>query len=74
MVSGLGQLPITLKGMIVHGHEDEAYAQYSNKFWPNNSNFTIGYLLRLFRALEKKLVLSLGLSLSLNCKIVFLNN
>jgi hypothetical protein len=24
--------------------------------------------------LEKKLVLSLGLSLSLNCKIVFLNN
>jgi hypothetical protein len=27
----LGQLPVTLMGMIVHGHEDEAYVQYSNE-------------------------------------------
>jgi hypothetical protein len=27
----LGQLPVTLMGMIVHGHEDEAYAQYSSE-------------------------------------------
>jgi hypothetical protein len=28
---GLGQLQVTLMGMIVHGHEDEAYAQYSSE-------------------------------------------
>ncbi len=29
MMHGLGQLPIILMGMIVHGHGDERYAQYS---------------------------------------------
>jgi hypothetical protein len=45
MICGLGQLPITLTGMIVHGHGDEKYAQYSNEFWSTNPNFTIGSLL-----------------------------
>jgi hypothetical protein len=27
MICGLGQLPITLMGMIVHGHSNERYAQ-----------------------------------------------
>jgi hypothetical protein len=31
MMIGLGQLQVTLMGMIVHGHEDEAYAQYSSE-------------------------------------------
>jgi len=31
MVSGLGLLPMTLTGMIIHGHGDEAFAQYSNE-------------------------------------------
>jgi hypothetical protein len=44
MIYGLGQLPVTLMGMIVHGHEDEKYAQYSNELWPNDPNFTIGIL------------------------------
>jgi hypothetical protein len=53
MICGLGQLPIMLMGMIVHGHGDERYAQYSNKLWPNDPNFTIGSLLRLLQTLEK---------------------
>jgi hypothetical protein len=32
MISKLGQLPITLMGMIVHCHGDERYAQYFNEF------------------------------------------
>jgi hypothetical protein len=50
---GFGQLLITLVGMIAHGHEDEAYAQYSNEFWLNDPNFIIGFLLHLLCALEK---------------------
>jgi len=42
MICGLGQLPITLTGMIAHGHDDDRYAQYSNELWPNDPNFTIG--------------------------------
>jgi hypothetical protein len=52
MISGLGQLPITLTGMIVHGHGDEKYAQYFNELWPKDPNFTIGSLLWLLRTLE----------------------
>ncbi len=44
--------------MIADGHQDEMFAQYSKEFWPNefDFNFTIGFLLCLFKALEKKLV------------------
>jgi len=31
MVFGLGQLQMTLIGMIVHGHGDKAFVQYSNE-------------------------------------------
>ncbi len=55
MICGLGQSPITLMGMITHGHGNERYAQYSNKLWPNDPNFTIASLLWLFRTLEKAL-------------------
>jgi hypothetical protein len=47
MVVWLSQLLITLTRMIIHGHGDEAFAQYSNELWPNDPNFTIGFLLRL---------------------------
>jgi hypothetical protein len=56
MIYGLGQLPITLIGMITHGHEDEKYAQYSNELKPNNPNFTIGSLLWILQMLEVVLV------------------
>jgi hypothetical protein len=47
MIFGVGQLPITLTGMISCAHGDERYAQYSNEMCPNNPNFTIASLLRL---------------------------
>ncbi len=56
MIFRLGQLPITLMGMITHGHKDERYAQYFNELWPNNPNFTIGSLLQFFQTLEAALV------------------
>jgi hypothetical protein len=56
MMFGLGRLPITLTRMIAHGHGDEAFAQYSNELWPNDLNFMIGLLLRLFYNLEMELV------------------
>jgi hypothetical protein len=56
MVSKLGQLPITLIGMIIHGHGDEAFIQYSNELWPNDPNFMISLFLHLFHNLEKELV------------------
>jgi hypothetical protein len=52
----LEQSPITLIGMIVHGHGDERYAQYSNELWPNDPNFIIGFLLYFFHTLEISLV------------------
>jgi hypothetical protein len=61
MISSLGQLPITLTGMIVHGHGDEKYAQYFNELWPNNPNFTISFLLHLLRILEAAPILELKL-------------
>jgi hypothetical protein len=47
---------MTLTGIVVHGHGDEAFVQYSNELWPNDPNFTIRLLLRFFRNLEKEQV------------------
>jgi hypothetical protein len=55
MVVGLGQLSIMFTRMIAHGHGDETF-EYSIELWPNDLNFTIGYLLCLIRTLEKELV------------------
>jgi hypothetical protein len=40
MIYGFGQLPIICMGMI-HGYEDEKYAQYSNDLWPNDHNWLL---------------------------------
>ena len=53
MISGLGQLPVSLTGMVTHGHDDGAYAHYSNELWPNDSNFTVSSLAHLLRTLER---------------------
>jgi hypothetical protein len=52
VVSKLGQLLMTLIGMIVHGNGDKTFVQYFNELWPNDLNFTIGWLLCLFHNLE----------------------
>ena len=49
---GLGQLPMSVTGMVAHGHADGAYAHYSPSSWPGDSNFTISSLAKLFRRLE----------------------
>jgi hypothetical protein len=54
MVFKLGQLLVTLTGLIAHGHGDKTFIQYSNELWPNDLNFTIGSFLCLFRSLEKE--------------------
>jgi hypothetical protein len=54
MVSKLWQFPITLIGMIVHGHGDEAFIQYFNELWPNDPNFMIRLLICLFHSLKKR--------------------
>jgi hypothetical protein len=51
--SRLGQIPISLTGMLTHGHGDGAYAHYSTALWPMDSNFTISCLCRALRALER---------------------
>ena len=53
MISGLSQLPISLTGMVTHGHGDRAYVHYSNELWPNDSNFTVSSLARLLCILEQ---------------------
>lgn len=51
--SGLGQIPVSVTGMLTHGHGDGAYAHYSTAFWPGDSNFTISSICRVLRALER---------------------
>jgi hypothetical protein len=51
--AGLGQIPISLTGMLTHGHGDGAYAHYATAFWPGDLNFTISSVCRILRALER---------------------
>ena len=50
--AGLGQLSMSITGMVAHGHCDGAYAYFAPSCWPGDSNFTIFSLARLFRQLE----------------------
>jgi hypothetical protein len=54
IVSKLGQLLMTLIGIIAHGHGDKTYVQYFNELWSNDLNFTMGLLLHLFQSFEKE--------------------
>ena len=49
----LGQISISVIGMLMHGHGDGAYAHYSIAFWLGDSNFTISSICRVLRALER---------------------
>jgi hypothetical protein len=51
--SGLGQIPISLTRMLIHGHGDGAYVHYSTALWPADSNFTISSLCRVLKALKR---------------------
>ena len=49
---GLGQIPISLTRMLIHGHGNGAYAHYSLVLWLGDLNFIISSLWRVLRALE----------------------
>ena len=51
--SRLGQIPISVIGMLMHGHGDRVYAHYSTAFWPGDLNFTISSICLVLRALER---------------------
>ncbi len=46
---GLGQILMSVTGMVAHGHVDGAYTHYAPSCWRGDSNFTISSLARLFR-------------------------
>jgi hypothetical protein len=60
--------------MTVYGHGDEAFGQYSNELWPNDLNFTIGFLLHLLRTLEKEPVRELQRLFDHELQNEYLNN
>ena len=57
---GMGQFPISITGMVAHGHANGAYAHYAPSCWPRDLNFTISLLARLIRQLEAAPVCGTG--------------
>jgi hypothetical protein len=62
--------------MIANVHRDEVFVQYSKELWPNefDTNFTIGFLLHLSKALEKELICESQKLLIMSYKMNYLNN
>jgi len=73
---GFSQLMITFTKMIINVHRDEVFVQYSKELWPNefDINFTIGFLLCLFKALEKELICESQKLLIMSYKMNYSNN
>jgi hypothetical protein len=46
------KLPISVTGMIAHGHGDIRYAHYGLDLYPTNSNHIVGLLAKVLRDLE----------------------
>ena len=51
-LDSLVKLPISVTGMIAHGHGDLRYAHYGLDMFPHDSNYTIGSMAKLLRDLE----------------------
>jgi hypothetical protein len=47
------KFPVSVTGMIAHGHGDKKYAHYVLDLYPADSNCTIGSIARLLRDLER---------------------
>ena len=52
-LDSLVKLPMSVTGMIAHGHDDVRYAHYGLDIFPHDSNYTIGVMAKLLRDLEK---------------------
>ena len=51
-LDGLTKLPVSVTGMIAHGHDDVRYAHYGVDIFLHDSNYTVGSLAKLFRDVE----------------------
>ena len=51
-LDSLVKLPVSVTGMIAHGHGDMRYAHYGLDIFPHDSNYTIGSMAKLLRDLE----------------------
>ena len=51
-LDGLVKLPLSVIGMIAHGHGDVRYAHYGLDLFPHDSNYTIGSMAKLLCDLE----------------------
>jgi hypothetical protein len=47
------KLPLSVTGMMAHGHGDERYAHYALDLYPGDCNHTVGSFARLLRDLEE---------------------
>ena len=54
------RFPISIAGMIAHGHSDVNYAHYVLDMYPSDANFTITSIMKLLRQLEVPPVCSTG--------------
>ena len=51
-IDGLVKLPVSVTGMLAHGHADVRYAHYGLDLFSHDSNYTIGSMAKLLRDLE----------------------
>jgi hypothetical protein len=52
-VDGLTRLPISVTGMLAHGHGDVRYAHYGLDIYPHDVNYTVASFAKLLRDLEQ---------------------
>ena len=51
-LDGLTKLPVSVTGMLAHGHGDQRYAHFGLDVYPHDANYTIGSIAKLLRDLE----------------------
>ena len=52
-LDGLTKLPISVTGILAHGHGDVRHAHYGLDIYPHDVNYTVGSFARLLRDLEQ---------------------
>lgn len=52
-LDGLTKLPISVTGILAHGHGDVRYAHYGLDIYPHDINYTVGSFARLLHDLEQ---------------------
>ena len=51
-LDGLTKLPLSVTGMLAHGHGDVRYAHYGLDLYPHDANYTVGSFAKLLQDLE----------------------